>query len=345
MVYPIYKPLENIEKGHCLTNFQKKRGNDLAVLFNGLVKMLDESVEMNLADGILLSGGLDTSILACLASKRVKLKAFTAALQDVPAPDVEYAALIVDLFGIEHFIKRFNKKELRDAIRIVVKTMNSFDPMEIRNSVPVYIGLKEAKDSGMDAVIAGDGCDELFAGYSFLHGLERKQLDLELQKLWRVMDFSSVHLGKVLGIKVKLPYLDAKFKKFAMKIPSRLKVRRERNRIWGKWILRKAFEKMLPEEIIWRAKTPVEFGSGTSTLSNFFDSIISDAEFDEKKKKYFDEDRVVIRDKEQLFYYEIYRSELGVPHPTDPKCKICPGCNSNMPPASKYCRRCGAYPV
>jgi asparagine synthase (glutamine-hydrolysing) len=337
--------VERYGKGYYVVNSQKKQKENLATLSIKLVKMLDESVEMNLADGILLSGGLDTSILAYLASKRVKLKAFTVALRDAPAPDVEYATLIADLFKIEHFIKRFNKKELYDAIRVVVKTMDSFDPMEIRNSVPVYIGLKEAKNNGASAVITGDGCDELFAGYSFLHRLERKQLDLELQKLWSVMDFSSVRLGETLGIKVKLPYLGAKFKKFAMKIPSRLKVRRERNRIWGKWILRKAFEKMLPEEIIWRAKTPVEFGSGTATLSNFFDPIISDAEFNEKKKKYFDEDRVAIRGKEHLFYYEIYRSELGVPHPTDPKCKICPSCNSNMPPASKYCRRCGAYPV
>jgi len=337
--------VERYGRGYCVANSQKKREENLVALSSRLVKMLDESVGMNLADGILLSGGLDTSILAYLASKRVKLKAFTAALQDAPAPDVEYAVLMADLLGIEHFIQRFGKEELYDAIRVVVKTMNSFDPMEIRNSVPVYIGLKNAKDNGADAVITGDGCDELFAGYSFLHMLEEKQLDLELQKLWSVMDFSSIHLGEVLGIKVKLPYLGPKFKKFAMRIPSKLKVRRERGRVWGKWILRKAFEKMLPEKIIWRTKTPVEFGSGTTTLPKFFDSITSDIELNEKKRKYLDEDKVTIRDKEQLFYYEIYRSEIGVPHPTDPKGKICPGCNSNMPPVSTYCRKCGAYPV
>lgn len=337
--------MERYRGGHRVANSQKKQEENLAALSSRLVKMLDESVGMNLANGILLSGGLDTSILAYLASKRVKLKAFTAALQDAPAPDVEYAALMADLFGIEHFIKRFNKEELYDAIRIVVKTMNSFDPMEIRNSVPIYISLKNAKDNGVDAVITGDGCDELFAGYNFLHGLGRKQLDLELQKLWSVMDFSSVHLGEILGIKVKLPYLGTKFKKFAMKIPSRLKVRRERNRVWGKWILRKAFEKMLPKKIIWRTKTPVEFGSGTTTLSKFFDSITSDIEFNERKRKYLDEDKVTIRDKEQLFYYEVYRSTVGVPHPTNPNDKVCPYCNSNMPTSSTYCRKCGGYPV
>lgn len=328
-----------------MANSQKKREENLAALSSRLVKMLDESVGMNLADGILLSGGLDTSILAYLASKRVKLKAFTAALQGALASDIEYAALMADLFGIEHFIQRFNKEELYGAIRIVVKTMDSFDPMEIRNSVPVYIGLKDAKDNGVTAVITGDGCDELFAGYSFLHGLGGKQLDLELQKLWSVMDFSSVHLGEVLGIKVKLPYLDTKFKKFAMKIPPRLKVRRERGRVWGKWILRKSFEKKLPEEITWRTKTPVEFGSGTTNLPKFFDSITSDIEFNEKKRKYLDEDKVTIRNREQLFYYEVYRSTVGVPHPTNLNGKVCPCCNSNMPASSTYCRKCGAYPV
>lgn len=318
---------------------------NLAVIRGELAKALDESVKRNLADGVLLSGGLDTSILAYLASKRARLKAFTAALRNAPAPDIEYATLMANYLGIKHFVRTFEEDELYDAIRVVIKTMDSFDPMEIRNSVTIYIGLKFAKENGADTVMTGDGCDELFAGYSFLRRLERKQLDSELQKLWSIMHFSSMELAKALGIEVKLPYLDPKFRKFAMKLDPRLKVWSERGQIWGKWILRKTFENVLPREIVWRTKTPIEAGSGTVTLPSFFNSIIPDIEFNEKKSKYLDEDKVTIRDKEQLFYYEIYRSEIGVPHPTDSKGKICPGCNSNMSPTSTYCRKCGAYPV
>jgi len=329
-----------------MADFQKQSsGEDLAVIYAKLVNALDESVERNLAEGILLSGGLDTSILAYLASKWAKLKAFTVALQNAPAPDIEYATLIANHLGLKHLVYRFGEEELYDAIQTVIRVLDSFDPMEIRNSVPVYVGLKKAKDDGVNTIITGDGCDELFAGYSFLLGLDKEGLNLELQKLWAVMHFSSMSLAKFLKIEVKLPYLDPEFKKLAMELPPYLKVNDERGQTWGKWIMRKAFENVLPQEIVWRVKTPIEFGSGTTTLSTFFNSIIPDIEFTEKKSKYLDDDKVIIRDKEQLFYYEIYRSTMGVPHQTDPRGKVCPYCNSSMPVTSKYCRKCGAYPV
>ncbi|KPV64584.1 MAG: asparagine synthetase B [Candidatus Bathyarchaeota archaeon BA1] len=319
--------------------------HDLAELCNMLREALDKSVERNLAEGILLSGGLDTSILAYLASKQVKLKAFTVALRDALAPDVDYAKLVASRLKLKHFIHYFDERELYDAIQAVVRAMRSFDPMEIRNSVTIYVGLKIAKESGVDTVMTGDGCDELFAGYSFLFGLEKERLNLELQKLWSVMSFSSVHLASVLGIGVKLPYLDPEFKTFAMGLDPELKVRSEMGRTWGKWILRKAFEAMLPKEIVWRLKAPIEVGSGTATLPSLFNSTISDAEFSERKMKYLDEDGVTIRDKEQLFYYGVYRSAVGVPHPSDHKGKICPQCNSNVAEKATYCRTCGAYPI
>lgn len=329
-----------------MANSQKQSGaEDFTSLCSRLVKTLDESIERNLAEGILLSGGLDTSILAHLASKRVRLKAFTAALQDAPAPDIEYATLVANRLGLKHAVHLFDEDELYDAIRVVVKAMDSFDPMEIRNSVTVYVGLKCAKENGTNTAMTGDGCDELFAGYCFLFGLEKNQLNLELQKLWDVMHFSSVPLAEFLKMEVKLPYLDPMFKKFAMGLNPGLKVRSESGQTWGKWILRKAFENMLPKEIVWRTKTPIEFGSGTTTLPSFFNSTIPDIEFNEKKSKYLDEDKVTIRDKEQLFYYEIYRAVVGVPHPTEVEGKICPFCNSNVPNTSTYCRRCGGHPI
>ncbi len=332
-----------IERCFMMDSWEKSDGGNLTALCSRLVKALDESVDRNLTDGILLSGGLDTSILAYLASKRVKLKAFTAALQDAPAPDIEYATLVANHFGLKHIVHRFDEGELHDAIRVVVKAMDSFDPMEIRNSVTVYIALKCAKENGVNTVMTGDGCDELFAGYNFLYGLDKERLGLELQKLWKVMSFSSTRLADVLKMEVKLPYLDPEFKKFAMGLQYDLKVRDEGGQTWGKWILRKAFETLLPKEIVWRTKTPIESGSGTSVLPHLLNSKISNAEFEEKKSKYFDEDKVTIRDKEQLFYYEIYRSILGPPHPTYFKGKICSHCNSSVPSTSSYCRRCGGH--
>jgi asparagine synthase (glutamine-hydrolysing) len=159
------------------------------------------------------------------------------------------------------------------------------------------------------------------------------------------MLFSSIPLARGLGLEARLPYLDSDFKSFAMKLDSKYKIKSERGKIWGKWIVRKAFEGILPEEVVWRVKTPIEYGSGTSTLPTLFNKKISDEEFKDKKQKYLRSDKVAIRDKEQLFYYEVYRSNIGVPHSTDSKGKLCPQCNSNVPDKATYCRTCGAYPI
>jgi asparagine synthase (glutamine-hydrolysing) len=307
--------------------------------------LLEDSVKRNLAEGILLSGGLDTSILALIASRFASLKAFTVALEGAPAPDVQYASLMARRLGLKHFIYYFDERELHDAIKAVVATVKSFDPMEVRNSIAIYEALKLAKQEGLSSVISGDGCDELFAGYDFLVKMEEEKLKLELSKLWNLMSFSSIPLAQTLGIQAKLPYLDPELKRFAMEIDWRYKVRSEKGQLWGKWILRKAFEGILPVEIVWRAKVPIEMGSGTTILPEMFNQKISDEEFEEKRKKYLKHDKVVIRDKEQLFYYEIYRSTVGIPYLLSSQGRKCPQCGSNVNGEAAYCRTCGAYPI
>ena len=306
--------------------------------------LLKEAVKRNLTEGILLSGGLDTSILAFVASKFRSLKAFTVAFRRGGAPDLGYARLIAETLSLTHRVYLFDEEELYKASPMVVKVTGSFDPMEIRNSVAIYIGLKCARDSGITTVMTGDGADELFAGYSFLFGLNKEKLDLELRKLWSVMEFSSVKLAEALGIEVKLPYLDPEFKSFAMTMTSDYKVRVEKGKVYGKWILRKAFEDDLPNSIVWRDKTPIEYGCGTTALPKLFDERIPDEEFLEKRRRYLESDGVTLRDKEQMFYYEIYRKVIGVPRPDKPG-KVCPYCNSTVPEKATYCRTCGAYPI
>jgi asparagine synthase (glutamine-hydrolysing) len=307
--------------------------------------LLEGSVKRNQSEGILLSGGLDTSALALIASKYTPPKAFTVGFEGAPAPDVEYAALVAGELQLEHTVRYFGEDELYDAIREVVRIVKSFDPMEIRNSVAIYVALKAIKERGMGTVMTGDGCDELFAGYGFLLDLEGERMDLELRKLWAEMRFSSIPLAKALGLEAKLPYLDPDLKSFAMGLDSGYKIRGERGRRWGKWIVRKAFEGALPERIVWREKTPIEDGSGTAILSRLFDRKISDGVFEEKKRELLERDCVLIRDKEQLFYYEVYRSAIGIPHPTDPKGKACPQCHSSVAEKAAYCRTCGAHPI
>ncbi|NVM30004.1 MAG: hypothetical protein HWN65_14270 [Candidatus Helarchaeota archaeon] len=288
---------------------------------------------------------MDTSIIANIASKFRSLKAITVAFQNAPAPDVEYATLMANNLGLKHVVHFFNEYELHDTLPLVIKVTKSFDPMEIRNSVVIYIGMKVAKEIGIRTILTGDGCDELFAGYNYLFGLEKEKLDMKLKKLCSMMTFSSISLAKVLRMQAKLPFLDSKLKDFALNIHSQYKVHTENGKIHGKWILRKTYEGILPRAIAWRVKTPIEVGSGTTILPDFFNQKISDIEFLDKKKNFKIEDRVTIRDKEQLFYYEIYKSVIGTPHPVDENGKICPQCNSNVQERATYCRTCGAYPL
>lgn len=306
---------------------------------------LNEVFEASTADAILLSGGLDTSILAALASQHTKLSAFTIAFKGVNAPDIPYAELMAKRLGLEHTIHRFSEDELYEAIDTVVQVMKCFDPMEIRNSVTIQVGLRIAKEHGAKKVITGDGCDELFAGYSFFFPMSLELLERELTKMWSIMRFSSQPLAENLGIEVELSYLQEKFKTLSMEIPAELKVRKEKGRTHGKWIMRKAFEETLPQEITWRSKAPIEQGSGTTELPSFFEKLISNEQFSEKRERYLTEDNVTLRDKEHLFYYERYRTLLGVPRSGNPNERVCPQCHSNVYEGGNFCRTCGAYPV
>lgn len=310
-----------------------------------LLQILERAVEKNLASAILLSGGLDASILASIGSRFTSLKAFTVAFDEGEASDLTYARLVAKHLGLDHSIHIFTRAEIFQAIPRVVDLVRSFDPMEIRNDVAIFIALNQVRSSGFTAVMTGDGCDELFAGYSFLSSYSGDRLRLELEKLQNAMSFSSVALGRAIGVEVRLPFLEPEVRSFARKVDSSYLLYGPDGERQGKWILRKAFEETLPKEVAWRAKTPIERGTGTAALPEILDREIPDTEFNYKRKKYLQEDRVALRDKEQLFYYESYRKVIGVPHHEDPNSKTCPMCNSNINEGGSYCGTCGAHPI
>ena len=314
-------------------------------VYGAIIRALEESVRRNLSDGLLLSGGLDTVLLAYIAVKWVKPNCVTVAFRGAPTPDVEYANMVAHNLELNHYVHYFDNDELEEAIRAVIMVLKTFDPMEIRNSAAAYIALKVAKDQGIKTVMTGDGSDELFGGYSFFFGLTREQLKAALVKMWSNMRFSSVPLAESIGLQVKLPFLDNEFRAFAEALDAGLMVRHERGQVWGKWVLRKAFEGIVPPKLLWRVKAPLEVGSGTTILPSVMDARISDLEYAEEKARYLAEDRVTIRSKEHLFYYRIYRKLIGVPCADDSGRKTCPDCGVNVEEESSFCRICGAYPI
>jgi asparagine synthase (glutamine-hydrolysing) len=310
-----------------------------------LKRVVEFAIANTLGDSILLSGGLDTSIVAAVARSLKKIHAYTVALKDAPAPDLEYARLVAEKLSIPHRVYVFTNEEIEEHLKHVVKVLKCFDPMEIRNSVAVFIGLKKIKEEGFKDVMTGDASDELFGGYSFVYKLSLEKMRESLSNLWHVMQFSSIPLAKALGMEAKIPFLHPAVKEFAMKLDTSFLVGQRAGMMYGKYILRKAFESLLPERIVWREKIPIECGCGTTILPAYYEHQI-DTETWKSKIHYYEEiDHVKIRDKEHLRYYEVYREIFGPPHPEDQCIRTCPSCTSNLSEKATFCTICGAYPV
>ena len=303
---------------------------------------LTASVQRNLLDTVLLSGGLDSSIIASIAANLTNLTGITCVYGN--APDLTYAKIIADKYSIKHHIKHLTVDDVNDTLENVVKIMRTFDPMEIRNTSVVYASLKELKREGFHSVMTGDGGDELFVGYNYMQRLAVEKLEIELVKLWQMMHFSSITVGKELGVNVKTPYLDKEFVEFAKHIPISLKVREKDGTKWGKWILRSCFDDYVTKEVAWRTKMPLEVGAAINVFAERFNSSINDTEFAEKVKYYASHDSVRIRDREHLHYYMIYRKFFDIPksEECDARCPDCMGCVRSD---SRFCRTCGAFPI
>jgi len=291
---------------------------------------LKHAVDEARADALLLSGGLDSSILASLSSH---VNAFTVTLEP-HGEDAEYAEILTRTIHVEYHHRMIGIEEALHSIPTVIGILKSFDPA-IPNDIATYFGLKLAKEEGARNVMTGDGSDELFAGYSFMFDLP--DLEVYIQGLSGKMSFSSSILGRKMGIQIKQPYLSREMMELTSKIPRDLKIRAEGKKKWGKWILRKAFEDFLPPNIIWQNKRPLEYGSGTTRLRRIISEKISDEEFEEKSRAY----SVRFMSKEHLFYYQIYREVIGeIPAPKEGQA-ACAGCGAGIEKEANHCRTCG----
>jgi asparagine synthase (glutamine-hydrolysing) len=306
-----------------------------------LYRILKESCDSCKSNTIALSGGLDSTIVAYFLKER-KPNAIAIIAEDSVATDLTYCQIVSKKFNIPLTINHVRTVEILSAIEDTIKILKNFNDIEIRNNVVMYLAIKWAKEQGHTGLITGDGADELFAGYNFFIGKSEEELEKEIQRICSVMHFPTQKIGKALGINVESPFLDEKVIKFAKKIPSTLKVKNEDKKTYGKWILRKTFEKIIPRQVSWREKSSMQDGAGTALLSNLFELVGNDLVFSEKKKK-TESEGVIIRTKESMYYYEIYKNLYGIP-PNSRNANACPYCNFDVK-NSKFCRMCGAFPI
>ena len=290
-----------------------------------------------------LSGGLDSSIIAYFLKDR-KPNTVTIIAEDFIASDLTYCQLAAKHFGLSLNIENVETSRILESIEKTIQILKNFNDIEIRNSVVSYLAIKFFKEQGKKDLITGDGADELFAGYNFFLNKSKDELENEQKRIWEIMHFPSHVIGEHLGVKIESPFLSQNVIDLAKTIPVELKVKQENSTIYGKWVLRKTFEDKIPEKIAWRQKSAMQDGSGTSGLTQLFESIISDEVFEAKKEEISKTDEIVLRSKESMHYYEIYRKYFGVPTSSESN-NACPYCKTLVNQNSKFCRMCGAYPI
>ena len=307
-----------------------------------LYQILEESCNSCQSDLISLSGGLDSSIITYFLRKR-DLNSVAIISEDFVSTDLTYCQMISKEMKISLSIYNVSTSTILEAIENTIKILKNFNDIEIRNNVVMYLAIKWAKENDQKSIITGDGADELFAGYNFLVNKPENELDAEIKRVCSIMHFPTQKIGKELGVKIESPFLNQKIIELSNQIPSNLKIKEEKGKRYGKWILRKTFEKHIPLQIAWRRKSPMQEGAGTSGLTNLFESIINEESFVERKLTVEKEDKVVIRTRESMYYYEIFKKLYGSPVEKDAKSK-CPYCQHEVN-NSKFCRMCGAFPI
>lgn len=309
---------------------------------HNIYKVLEESCNECKSNLISLSGGLDSSIIAHFLKPR-KPNTVAIIAEDFVSTDLTYCQMISKEMELPLTIYNVRTEEILEAIEGTIKILKNFNDIEIRNNVVMYLAIKWAKENGEKSVITGDGADELFAGYSFLINKSEEELTTEIKRICSIMHFPTQKIGKALGVTIESPFLNENVIKLAEEIPVSLKVKEEDGKRQGKWILRKTFEKHIPHQIAWREKSPMQEGSGTAGLTNLFDSVIGEEQFVEKKLLVKKTDEVIIRSRESMHYYEIFKKLFGTP--VDSKSdEVCPYCKHHVG-KSKFCRMCGAFPI
>ncbi len=293
---------------------------------------------------ISLSGGLDSSILACLLDKK-NISAICIISKESPGNDLTFSQIIAKKFSIPIKIKMIDIDELLSAVNETIKILKVFNDIEIRNAVVMYLSLLAVKKNGFSSVITGDGADELFAGYNFWLKMNNNEVQNDLKRIRKIMHFPTQEIGKKLGIKVESPFLSQKVMDFAKSLPLDYKINMQNGKKYGKWILRKTFEKKIPNSIVWRKKSAMQDGAGTSGLIDLFSAILPNKFFNEQTKSIKESENVIIKSKESLYYYMIYKKYFDIPSDLHSSKSKCPNCQYKVELGSKFCRMCGAFPI
>ena len=295
-------------------------------LRNALSKAVKRQLMSDVPYGVLLSGGLDSSITSAVAKiyadKRIEsndqkaawwptLHSFAVGLEG--SPDLKAAKKVADYIGTVHHEIIFTIQEGIDAISDVIYHLETYDVTTIRASTPMFLMARVIKSMGIKMVLSGEGSDEIFGGYLYFHKAPNdKEFHNEtVRKLDKLHQYDCLRANKALaawGIEGRVPFLDKEFMDVAMSINPKDKMISEQR--MEKWVLRKAFEDLLPKEVAWRQKEQFSDGVGYSwidTLKEMVENEISDEIFTNASKKFPVNPPM---NKEEYYYRNIFESHF-----------------------------------
>lgn len=266
------------------TDYEAVKNNGASI--EELREALDAAVQRQLMSdvpyGVLLSGGLDSSIISAIAkryaAKRVEsdnqadawwpqLHSFAIGLKG--APDLAAARKVAEHIGTVHHEINYTIQEGLDALRDVIYYIETYDVTTVRASTPMYLLARVIKSMGIKMVLSGEGADEIFGGYLYFHKAPDARAFHEetVRKLNKLHLYDCLRANKSLsawGVEGRVPFLDKEFLDVAMRLNPEAKM--AKNGKMEKWILRKAFEDMLPESVAWRQKEQFSDGVGYSWI-------------------------------------------------------------------------------
>ncbi|AZB28046.1 asparagine synthase B [Chryseobacterium balustinum] len=280
-------------------NFDAVKDNvtDIQAIRKGLEDAVHRQLMSDVPYGVLLSGGLDSSIISAVTAKFARQRIESGDTQEawyprlhsfavglVGSPDLAAAKKAAEHIGSIHHEVNFTVQEGLDAIRDVIYHLETYDVTTIRASTPMYLLARVIKSMGIKMVLSGEGADELFGGYLYFHKAPNAKEfhDETVRKLNKLHLYDCLRANKALmswGIEGRVPFLDKEFMDVAMNVnPEDKMIRKEEGKI-EKWVLRKAFEDLLPESIAWRQKEQFSDGVGYSwidTLKDIAEKYVTD---------------------------------------------------------------------
>lgn len=291
-----------------------------------LRKALEAAVERQLMSdvpyGVLLSGGLDSSVISAIAKKFAPKRIESGNTQDAwwpqlhsfaigleGSPDLAAAREVAEHIGTIHHEIHFTVQEGLDALRDVIYHIETYDVTTVRASTPMYLLARFIKSMGVKMVLSGEGSDEIFGGYLYFHKAPNpEEFHKEtVRKIKNLHLYDCLRANKSLaswGVEGRVPFLDKEFLDVAMRLNPKDKM--AGNGKIEKWILRKAFENYLPEKIVWRQKEQFSDGVGYNwidSLKEMTNKLVSDEEMEKAAEKFPIQPPMT---KEEYYYRSIY---------------------------------------